>query len=149
MARAARSADGRSAGPRRVRSDSEDHHQLAARALRRGRPGRHRVARAVTPPDASWPPPRRRPPRVARRAADAARARDGQRRRHAGAHGSGVAKQRMDPGQLPRGFGVGRREYFEAAGGIGRDQLPVGRVHGTQKTVWFVDQTAGNRVWGC
>ncbi len=28
-------------------------------------------------------------------------------------------------------------------------KLPVGRVQGSQKTVWFVDQTAGARTWGC
>ena len=27
--------------------------------------------------------------------------------------------------------------------------LPVGRVSGKEKTVWYVDQTAGNLVWGC
>mgnify|MGYP006296659263 CR=1 FL=1 len=27
--------------------------------------------------------------------------------------------------------------------------LPVGRVHGKTRTVWFVDQTAGVRTWGC
>jgi 6-phosphogluconolactonase len=28
-------------------------------------------------------------------------------------------------------------------------RLPVGRVHGAKKTIWFVDQTAGNETWGC
>ena len=27
--------------------------------------------------------------------------------------------------------------------------LPAGRVHGKVKTLWFVDQTAGNTSWGC
>lgn len=27
--------------------------------------------------------------------------------------------------------------------------LPAGRVHGKEKTVWYVDQTAGILVWGC
>jgi 6-phosphogluconolactonase len=27
--------------------------------------------------------------------------------------------------------------------------LPAGRVHGKIKTIWFVDQTAGNTSWGC
>ena len=27
--------------------------------------------------------------------------------------------------------------------------LPVGRVQGKEKTVWYLDQTAGNLVWGC
>ena len=29
------------------------------------------------------------------------------------------------------------------------EELPVGRVHGTEKTVWFVDSTAGVKAWGC
>jgi len=29
------------------------------------------------------------------------------------------------------------------------ESLPVGRVRGKEKTVWYVDQTAGNLVWGC
>lgn len=28
-------------------------------------------------------------------------------------------------------------------------KLPAGRVIGIEKTVWYVDQTAGNLVWGC
>lgn len=28
-------------------------------------------------------------------------------------------------------------------------QLPAARVRGKEKTVWYVDQTAGNLVWGC
>lgn len=28
-------------------------------------------------------------------------------------------------------------------------ELPAGRVSGKEKTVWYVDQTAGNLVWGC
>jgi 6-phosphogluconolactonase len=28
-------------------------------------------------------------------------------------------------------------------------ELPVGRIQGKEKTVWYVDQTAGNLVWGC
>lgn len=28
-------------------------------------------------------------------------------------------------------------------------RLPVGRVQGAKKTIWFVDQTAGNETWGC
>ena len=27
--------------------------------------------------------------------------------------------------------------------------LPAGRISGKEKTVWYVDQTAGNLVWGC
>jgi hypothetical protein len=41
----------------------------------------------------------------------------------------GVAEQRVDPRNLPRGFRVGRGEHFQAAGGVGGDQLVVGRVH--------------------
>jgi 6-phosphogluconolactonase len=29
------------------------------------------------------------------------------------------------------------------------ESLPAGRVHGRSRTVWFVDQTAGNQTWGC
>jgi hypothetical protein len=51
------------------------------------------------------------------------------RRGDAGGDRRGVAEQRVDPRNLPRGFGVGRREDLEAAGGVGRDQLVVGGVH--------------------
>ena len=27
--------------------------------------------------------------------------------------------------------------------------LPAGQIQGKEKTVWFIDQTAGNLVWGC
>lgn len=27
--------------------------------------------------------------------------------------------------------------------------LPAGKIQGKEKTVWYVDQTAGNLVWGC
>lgn len=27
--------------------------------------------------------------------------------------------------------------------------IPAGRIQGKEKTVWYVDQTAGNLVWGC
>ncbi len=29
------------------------------------------------------------------------------------------------------------------------ESLPAGRILGKEKTVWYVDQTAGNLVWGC
>ncbi len=45
--------------------------------------------------------------------------------------------------------GADKQAAVEVAFGDSAQSLPVGRVHGTQKTVWFVDQTAGNRVWGC
>ncbi len=52
--------------------------------------------------------------------------RRGDARRHRGR----VAEQRVDPGNLPRGFRIGRREDFQATGGIDGDQLVVGRAHG-------------------
>lgn len=30
-----------------------------------------------------------------------------------------------------------------------KDQLPAAQVHGLAKTIWFVDQTAGVKTWGC
>jgi 6-phosphogluconolactonase len=27
--------------------------------------------------------------------------------------------------------------------------IPAGRVSGKEKTAWYIDQTAGNLVWGC
>ena len=41
----------------------------------------------------------------------------------------GVAEQRMHPRHLPRRFGIGRREHFETAGGVGGDQIAVGGAH--------------------
>lgn len=29
------------------------------------------------------------------------------------------------------------------------ERIPAGRVHGSNRTVWFVDQTAGATTWGC
>jgi 6-phosphogluconolactonase len=29
------------------------------------------------------------------------------------------------------------------------ESLPAGRIKGKEKTVWYIDQTAGNLVWGC
>ena len=52
-----------------------------------------------------------------------------QRRRDARRHGSGVAEQRMDPGNLPGSLRVRRREHLEAAGGIRGNQLPGRRLH--------------------
>ena len=51
------------------------------------------------------------------------------RRRDAGGHRRGVAEQRVDPRDLPRGLGIGRREHLEAAGRVDGDQLAVGRAH--------------------
>ena len=55
---------------------------------------------------------------------------DAHRRRNAGGDRRGIAEQRMQPGDLPRRFRIGRGEHFEAAGGVDRDQLAVGRAHG-------------------
>jgi hypothetical protein len=51
------------------------------------------------------------------------------RRGDAGGDRRGVAEQRMDPRNLPGGFRVGRGEDFEAAGGVGRDQLSLAGDH--------------------
>jgi hypothetical protein len=50
-------------------------------------------------------------------------------RRDAGCHCGRVAEQRVQPGDPPRGFRVGRREHLEAAGRVDRDKLPVDRGH--------------------
>ena len=45
--------------------------------------------------------------------------------------------------------GADKQDAVSVAFGDDPKSLPVGRVHGTKKTVWFVDQTAGNTTWGC
>lgn len=45
--------------------------------------------------------------------------------------------------------GADKAEAVSVAFGDDPTSLPVGRVHGKIKTVWFVDQTAGNTTWGC
>ena len=45
--------------------------------------------------------------------------------------------------------GGDKAEAVSVAFGDEPTSLPVGRVHGKLKTVWFVDQTAGVRTWGC
>ena len=45
--------------------------------------------------------------------------------------------------------GADKAEAVSVAFSDDPERLPVGRVHGTQKTVWFVDQTAGATTWGC
>ena len=54
---------------------------------------------------------------------------DLQRGRDAGAHRRRVAKERVDPGQLPARLGVGRRKHLQAAGGVGGDQLSFRGAH--------------------
>jgi 6-phosphogluconolactonase len=45
--------------------------------------------------------------------------------------------------------GADKADAVNTAFGDDPTSLPVGRVHGLQKTVWFVDQTAGATTWGC
>jgi 6-phosphogluconolactonase len=45
--------------------------------------------------------------------------------------------------------GSDKAEAVAVAFGDDPESLPVGRVRGKEKTVWYVDQTAGNLVWGC
>lgn len=45
--------------------------------------------------------------------------------------------------------GADKADAVAVAFGDEPGSLPVGRVHGKEKTVWYVDQTAGNLVWGC
>jgi 6-phosphogluconolactonase len=45
--------------------------------------------------------------------------------------------------------GADKADAVNVAFGDDPTSLPVGRVHGVKKTVWFVDQTAGATTWGC
>jgi len=45
--------------------------------------------------------------------------------------------------------GADKGEAVGVAFGDDPTALPVGRVKGLKRTVWFVDQTAGNLTWGC
>ena len=45
--------------------------------------------------------------------------------------------------------GQDKAEAVASAFGDNPESLPVGRVRGREKTVWYVDQTAGTLVWGC
>lgn len=45
--------------------------------------------------------------------------------------------------------GADKADAVSVAFGDDPTSLPVGRVHGKVKTVWFVDQTAGATTWGC
>ena len=54
---------------------------------------------------------------------------DSHRGGDAGRDRRGIAKQRVHPRHLPGGFGVGRGEHFEAAGGVDRDKIAAARSH--------------------
>jgi 6-phosphogluconolactonase len=45
--------------------------------------------------------------------------------------------------------GADKADAVSIAFGDDPTSLPVGRVQGVSKTVWFVDQTAGTTTWGC
>lgn len=45
--------------------------------------------------------------------------------------------------------GADKQDAVSIAFGDQPDTLPVGRVKGKQKTIWFIDQAAGNKTWGC
>ena len=45
--------------------------------------------------------------------------------------------------------GADKSSAVAVAFGDNPEALPVGRIRGASKTIWFVDQTAGNETWGC
>ena len=45
--------------------------------------------------------------------------------------------------------GADKKDAVSVAFGDQPESLPVGRVHGQERTVWFVDSTAGVTTWGC
>ncbi len=45
--------------------------------------------------------------------------------------------------------GADKESAVAIAFGDTPESLPVGRVHGVAKTIWFVDASAGNATWGC
>ena len=45
--------------------------------------------------------------------------------------------------------GADKAEAVSVVFGDTPSDLPAGRISGKEKTVWYVDQTAGNLVWGC
>ena len=45
--------------------------------------------------------------------------------------------------------GADKQDAVAVAFGDAPESLPVGRVHGKSKTIWFVDSGAGNATWGC
>ena len=51
-------------------------------------------------------------------------------RRDARRHGRRIAEEGVEPGDLPRGLGVGGREHLEAPGRVHGHHLPAGGAHG-------------------
>ena len=45
--------------------------------------------------------------------------------------------------------GADKADAVAVAFGENPTDLPVGRIQGKEKTVWYIDQTAGSLVWGC
>ena len=45
--------------------------------------------------------------------------------------------------------GADKQDAVSVAFGEQPESLPVGRVRGTEKTVWFVDASAAVKTWGC
>lgn len=45
--------------------------------------------------------------------------------------------------------GADKQDAVDIAFGDNPESLPVGRIQGKHKTVWFIDQSAGNKTWGC
>ena len=45
--------------------------------------------------------------------------------------------------------GADKQNAVATAFGDAPEELPVGRVRGRERTVWFVDATAGVTTWGC
>jgi 6-phosphogluconolactonase len=45
--------------------------------------------------------------------------------------------------------GADKQDAVSVAFGDEPESLPVGRVRGQKKTIWFIDQSAGNKTWGC
>jgi len=45
--------------------------------------------------------------------------------------------------------GADKQDAVAVAMGDSPEDLPVGRVHGTEATHWFVDTTAGTKAFGC
>lgn len=45
--------------------------------------------------------------------------------------------------------GADKQPAVDVAFGDDPQSLPVGRVHGSKKTVWYLDSTAGTSVFGC
>ena len=45
--------------------------------------------------------------------------------------------------------GSDKAEAVNSVFGEATDPLPAALIQGKEKTVWYVDQTAGNLVWGC